>query len=152
MAQDSDYIRPSTWKLFRKNFRFSSHFHCHPYTWDVRKSSAETPTALTVTCHRWKLALWYFNLTLALIHYAFLQFRTIKFQLDPNSSVVERVYMQIMIFLYLSLNLAHVTNIAHRQGVTQFLNKHVTLVNGAYKGRAMTFAGKLYRIDQRSYS
>ena len=90
-------MEKNVWKRLEFNFTVSPYIHCHPYAWNKATKSVEAIPRKSMGFLHWCL-----NITLAFLYCAFVQFRSIQVNLDPSSSTIKCVLIQLMAVYYIT--------------------------------------------------
>ena len=133
-----EYTGPALGKL-KKYFFLSYYIQFQPYIWAQNREAA----AIGVTSKLSRLTLWYFNVTLSFAYFFFILIRIIQVHLDPNSSLLQSIFMQLMSLLYLGVNMAHLTNLTGRSDVAEFIRNQIRLAEGAYDGNCVKYSPRV---------
>ena len=72
------------------------------------------------------------NMFLAIFNTCFVQFRSVQVLLDPESSAILCVYVQLMAFWYLLSSSMQLTYITQRDGVEKFVRNHMELMENIW--------------------
>ena len=125
------YLDTNVWKRLKFNFAFSRYIQSHPYIWkNETKSVAAIPVKSIDFLH------WCFSVTLAFLYCIFVQFRSVELFLDPCSSTIECVLIQVMVVYHATNAIMEPTYLFQPDEVPRFANTHIKFlraVSRAYK-------------------
>ena len=124
----------SVWKRVKATFFFSRLLHCHPFEWDQDQKWPR------VVRSNWALRHWYLNVSLALLNICFIQFRAVQVQLNPESSVIESIYVLNMAFWYAECNMIQIAYIGKYSAIERFIRNHMLLLSDIWdtKGKQLS--------------
>lgn len=104
-----ELITSTSLKYLRRSFIFNRFFQYHPFTWERTTDNVE------VVQSRWRILIWYINVTVTFAYYGFIVGRSIQINSAPTSTAQEKIYMQFAVVYYAFPVLFQISNVANRE-------------------------------------
>ena len=117
-----ELVTAKTLKYLKVPFRLSRWFHFHPFKWAELVTTSGQEKSVASHCARRH---WYLNVAINVLHYAFVQYRCIQVNLDPENSVVLRVYMGYVTVCYFSFTMTHLHYVRKRENIAVFIRSYL---------------------------
>ena len=118
------------WRRLKFNFAFSSLIQSNPYLWNN-----ETKSVLVIPRKSIGFLHWCLSVTIAFLYCIFVQLRSVQLFLDPRSSAIECLLVQLMVVYHATNAILEPIYMFQHDDVPRFANnqtKFLRWVNKAY--------------------